>query len=217
MMSIGSPAFIHFCEKGISVINMIFTYSFTALIAAIYVLDTFIFVPKDIKRFTKQHILTGDKSGCIMQALKLSATKIRRGQVWRLLTSPLLHVSLAHIAGNAAAMLIIGYAVESSLGSVKTLLCFAVSCFVSALVMAFIYKFDDGEGASTGIYGLIAVYFLLAIQKGNLFFSPVPWYLLAFAAIYFVGGFFSGSVDRREHTSGFAGGIISGCLMIWGL
>ncbi|NLA76917.1 MAG: rhomboid family intramembrane serine protease [Clostridiales bacterium] len=194
---------------------MIFTYAFTALIIIIYVLDTFVFVTKGVKRLTSQHILDGDKSGHILQALKLSAAKVKRGQVWRLITSALLHVSLSHIAGNAAALLIIGYAVESSLGSVKTLLCFVISSLISALVMTFVYKFDDGEGSSTGIYGLIAVYFLLAVKSGSLLFSPVSPYLLALAGVFFVGGFFSGSVNRREHTSGFIGGIVAGVLMIW--
>lgn len=194
---------------------MIFTYAFTALILMIYIMDTFIFVPRGVKRLTKQHILIGDKSGYILQTLKLSTTKIRKGQVWRLLTSTLLHVSLGHIAGNAVAILIIGYAVESSLGSIKTFLSFLISSFISALVMTCIYQFDDGEGSSTGIYGLIAVYFLLAIQKGTLLFSPVPWYLLILVGIFFVAGFLTGSVNRREHTSGFIGGIVAGGLMIW--
>lgn len=194
---------------------MIFTYTFTVLIIVIYLMDTFIFVPKDVKRLTKQHLITGDKSGYIMQALKLSATKIKRGQVWRLVSSSLLHVSPDHIILNAVAIIIIGYAVESTIGSVKTLLCFLISSLISGLVMTYIYKFDDGEGSSPGIYGLCAVYFLLAIKKGTLFVSPVPWYLLAVAGIFFIAGFFAGSINRREHTSGFFGGLIAGGVILF--
>lgn len=193
----------------------IFTLTLTAIIVTIYILDTFIFVPKGIKRFTKAHILDGDKSGCIMQALKLSEKKIKKGQVWRLLTGALLHVSISHIVTNAAAILIIGFAVEAELGSIKTAVCFVASCFFSALVMAFLYKFNDGEGASTGIYGLIAVYFLLSIKNRSLLFSSVHPVLIALAGVFFIGGFCTGSINRREHTSGFIGGIIIGVPMLW--
>lgn len=193
----------------------LFTIIFTVIISVIYILDAFIFVPNGVKRFTKEHLLVGDKSGYIMQALKLSHEKIVHGQIWRLFTASLLHVSLLHIITNAAALLIIGYAVETELGGIKIALCFIVSTIVSGLTMAFIYKFDDGEGASPGIYGLFAVYFLLAIKNKNIIFSAAPWLLMVLAGIFFAVGFFTDRASRREHISGFIGGIIIGAPLIW--
>ena len=43
------------------------------------------------------------------------------------------------------------------------------------LYMAFVFKLHEGEGASPGIYGLIAVFVILAFRSGTVFFSPVPW------------------------------------------
>jgi membrane associated rhomboid family serine protease len=104
----------------------------------------------------------------------------------------------------------VGYAVESQLGAMKTALCFIGSAFISGLYMTFAYKLQEGEGASTGIYGLIAVFVILAVKSGTVFFSPVPSIALIVLAIYTVGGMFIGKTTAFEHISGFVGGMIMG-------
>lgn len=79
--------------------------------------------------------------------------------------------------------------------------------------MTFVYKLHEGEGASTGIYGLIAVFIMLAIKNGTVFFSPVPWLALIVLAIYTVGGMFMGKATAWEHISGFAGGMLMGFIL----
>ena len=54
-----------------------------------------------------------------------------------------------------------------NLGSTKTAICFVGAVLVSGLFMSFVYKLQEGEGASTGIYGLIA--FISAITSYILF------------------------------------------------
>ena len=76
--------------------------------------------------------------------------------------------------------------------------------------MAFVYKLQEGEGASTGIYGLIAVFVMLAIKNGTVFFSPVPSTALIILAIYTVGGMLVGKATAFEHISGFTGGLLFG-------
>ena len=80
--------------------------------------------------------------------------------------------------------------------------------------MAFVYKLHEGEGASTGIYGLIAVFVMLAIKNGTVMFSGLPLFLLLILAVYTVGGMFVGKATAWEHISGFAGGLIMGFLLI---
>ena len=80
--------------------------------------------------------------------------------------------------------------------------------------MAFIYKLHEGEGASTGIYGLIAVFVMLAIKNGTVFFSPVPWVALIVLAIYTIGGMLLGKATVFEHISGFAGGLLMGSVFV---
>lgn len=77
-----------------------------------------------------------------------------------------------------------------------------------------VYKLHEGEGASTGIYGLIAVFVILAVKNGTVFFSPVPPLALIVLAIYTVGGMFMGKATAWEHISGFAGGLLMGLVFV---
>ena len=192
----------------------IFTITFCAIIFVIFILDNFIIIPKTATVTLKEKLWSGHNKGYINHALHLSEKKIKKGQVWRLVSSSLLHIGTWHIISNITATLIVGYAVESQLGSLKTALCFIGSAFVSGLYMAFVYKLHEGEGASTGIYGLIAVFVMLAVKNGTVFFSPVPAIALIVLAIYTVGGMFMGKATAWEHISGFAGGLIMGFLLI---
>ena len=192
----------------------IFTITFCALIFVIFILDNFIIIPKTATVTLKEKLWSGHNKGYINHALHLSEKKIKKGQVWRLVSSSLLHIGTWHIISNITATLIVGYAVESQLGSLKTALCFIGSAFVSGLYMAFVYKLHEGEGASTGIYGLIAVFVMLAVKNGTVFFSPVPTIALIVLAIYTVGGMFMGKATAWEHISGFAGGLLMGFILI---
>ena len=192
----------------------IFTITFCALIFVIFILDNFIVIPQTEAVTLKEKLWSGHNKGYINHALHLSEKKIKKGQVWRLVSSSLLHIGTWHIISNITATLIVGYAVESQLGSLKTALCYIGSAFISGLYMAFVYKLHEGEGASTGIYGLIAVFVMLAVKNGTVFFSPVPAIALIVLAIYTVGGMFMGKATAWEHISGFAGGLLMGFILI---
>ena len=192
----------------------IFTITFCAIIFVIFILDNFIIIPKTATVTLKEKLWSGHNKGYINHALQLSEKKIKKGQVWRLVSSSLLHIGTWHIISNITATLIVGYAVESQLGSLKTALCYIGSAFISGLYMAFVYKLHEGEGASTGIYGLIAVFVMLAVKNGTVFFSPVPTIALIVLAIYTVCGMFMGKATAWEHISGFAGGLLMGFILI---
>lgn len=192
----------------------VFTITFCVIIFIIFILDNFIVISKTETVTLKEKLWSGHNKGCINHALHLSEKKIKKGQVWRLVSSSLLHVGSWHIVSNVAAMFIVGYAVESQLGAIKTALCFIGSAFVSGLYMAFVYKLHEGEGASTGIYGLIAVFVMFAVKNGTVFFSPVHWAALIVLAIYTVSGMFMGKATACEHISGFTGGLLMGFILI---
>ena len=191
----------------------LFTLIFCAIILIIYILDNFIIIPKTANVTLKEKLWSGHNKGYINHALHLSEKKIKKGQVWRLVSSSLLHIGTWHIISNITATLIVGYAVESQLGSLKTVLCFIGSAFISGLYMAFVYKLHEGEGASTGIYGLIAAFVILAVKNGTVFFSPVPSIALIVLAVYTVGGMLVGKATAFEHISGFAGGLLMGLIL----
>ena len=191
----------------------IFTLIFCAIIVLIYILDNFIIIPKTANITLEEKLWSGHNKGYINHALHLSEKKIKSGQVWRLVSSSLLHIGTWHIVSNVTATLIVGYAVESQLGTAKTTLCYIVSVLISGLYMAFVYKLHEGEGASTGIYGLIAVFVILAVKNGTVFFSSVPTIALIVLAIYTVGGMLVGKATAFEHISGFVGGLLTGLVL----
>ena len=88
----------------------VFTISFCAVIVAVYLLDTFFLIPEGVTVSRKEKLLTGHNKGYLNRALRLSDEKIKKGEVWRLVSSALLHVGTFHILTNAAALLIVGYA-----------------------------------------------------------------------------------------------------------
>ncbi len=188
----------------------VFTISFCIIILIIYILDNFVIIPKTEAITLKEKLWSGHNKGYINHALHLSEKKIKKGQVWRLMSSSLLHIGTWHIISNITATLIVGYAVESQLGTAKTALCFMGSVLVSGLYMAFVYKLREGEGASTGIYGLIAVFVMLAVKNGTVMFSGLPVIALIILAVYTVGGMLLGKATAWEHISGFVGGMLMG-------
>ena len=192
----------------------IFTITFCAIIILIYILDSFFIIPKTTTVTLKEKLLTGHNKGYINNALHLSEKKIKKGQVWRLVSSALLHVGTFHIVSNVVAMLIVGYALESQLGTVKIALCYIGAAFISGLYMAFVYKLQEGEGASTGIYGLIAVFVIFAVKNGTVMFSELPVFALIILAAYTIGGMFMGKSTTWEHISGFVGGLLMGFIFI---
>ena len=193
----------------------IFTIVFCALIVAIYILDNFFLVPKEATVSAKEKLLTGHNKGYINKLLRLSHKQIKKGEVWRLVSSCLLHIGTFHILFNTMAMFIVGYAVESSIGSVKACICYSFSTLISGLFMAFVYKLEEGEGASTGIFGMIAVFLLLALRNGTIFFSPVPVWALIVLAGYTAGGIITEKATIFEHLSGFIGGLMIGSVFVF--
>ena len=191
-----------------------FTFLFSAIILAVYILDTFILIPNTETVTSKEKWLTGHNKGCINHALRLSESKIKEGQIWRLVSSSLLHVGLVHILLNLVALLIVGCAVEQCIGSTKTAICFVGAVLVSGLFMSFVYKLQEGEGASTGIYGLIAVFVVLAIKKGTVLFSTVHPGFLIVLALYTVIGMLAGKATTCEHLSGFVGGLLMALIIM---
>ncbi len=192
----------------------VFTITFCTIILVIYILDNFFIIPKTHTVTLKEKLWVGHNKGYINHALCLSEKKIKKGQVWRLVSSSLLHIGTWHIVSNLTATLIVGYAVETQIGTVNTAICYIGSVLISGLYMTFVYRLQEGEGASTGIYGLIAIFIILAIKNGTIMFSGLPLVTLIILAIYTIGGMLVGKTTVFEHVSGFVGGLLFGFLLI---
>jgi rhomboid protease GluP len=80
---------------------------------------------------------------------------IQMGQVWRLLTPALLHLSIMHIAGNMYSLFVLGPTLESNYGHKRFLALYVLSALGGNIMSMFLTR-GISAGASTAIFGLIA-------------------------------------------------------------
>jgi len=128
-----------------------------AVLFAVFMADYLIFVPAGVRRFGFAHLMMGEDPGIITQALCLRTSAVLRGQVWRVLSSMLLHGGLLHLLGNCAALWVAGGLVEREIGGARfglTLLCGGV--FANICVMR-VCGNEFGYGASLAIYGALGL------------------------------------------------------------
>ncbi|MCL1952208.1 MAG: rhomboid family intramembrane serine protease, partial [Oscillospiraceae bacterium] len=105
---------------------MMVTYMLIALLAVIFVLDYLVFTPGGIEGWGVKDILFGKQGGSFeliskqpnrfTDALCLKTSGVKKGQLWRLVSSMLLHGGLFHLAGNCAALWFADAFAERQLG-----------------------------------------------------------------------------------------------------
>lgn len=130
---------------------------------------------------------------------------LQHGEYWRLMTAALMHGGLLHIAFNSYAMLIIGSAIEKTLGPGWVLGPFVFSGITGSVVSAYANPPNIvAIGASGGIFGLVAmaaaISFLAPRLAGFSRSVLVQWLIFALA-LGVVAGF-----DNWGHIGGILGG-----------
>ena len=190
------------------------TRSLCLVLLMIFLVDTFLLVPKDVRIFSVSHIIDGDKTGFLTQHLKLVTSKVIHGQIWRPLTSMFLHAGLVHIIFNLISMANLGAVLEDKIGGKKLLLLFLLSGLFSAVCMMILTCIEDGLGASTGIFGLFGVLLILLIRDSRSILSeiqPLNWIILA---VMVIAGNAIDHITRLEHLTGTIGGMLLGLLLL---
>ncbi|HLI68097.1 MAG TPA: rhomboid family intramembrane serine protease [Caulobacteraceae bacterium] len=86
---------------------------------------------------------------------------------WRIVTAPFLHASMAHVLGNAAVLLAVGWMLEHLIGRAWLALTFLVSALGGAAAALLLNPPDvPTVGASGAIMGLLAAGFVLSFHLG---------------------------------------------------
>ncbi len=122
---------------------MLHTLGLGILLTVIFLIDTFLLVPKDINKWTKAHLLDGDKTGLLTVKLKLITSKVKKGEFWRPATSMFLHAGAVHILFNLACLWLVGSVLEPVLHG-HVLVLFFLSGLFSAFCMMIFTKIEDG-------------------------------------------------------------------------
>ena len=98
-----------------------------------------------------------------MSAL-LETGDVRRGQVWRFVTSALLHADALHLIFNLYWLWAFGTLVEATFGHVRTALLLVFLAFASGAAS---YALEDGGVGLSGVgYGLFAMLWVLSRRRG---------------------------------------------------
>ncbi len=181
------------------------------LLLVIFLVDTFLLVPKDVKLFTKEHLLDGDKTGLLTVKLKLVTSKVKKGELWRPATSMFLHAGLVHILFNLACLWLVGSVLEP-IFSGHVLVLFFLSGVFSALCMMLFTSIEDGLGASTGIFGLLGVGLVWAFKDfAYILQAMTHWHWFVLLIMVTLGNS-TDKLTRLEHLTGTVGGVLLGII-----
>ena len=140
----------------------------------------------------------------------LSRPAVLAGQYWRLITATLLHGSFAHLAGNAAALYILGMVCEHAFGRAQFVLLYAASGVAGSLLST-IASPGPSVGASGAIFGLqAAAIVLFRSHRDRLLVRDrrIGFVLLVWAAYSVASGILTPYIDNGAHIGGALGGAL---------
>jgi rhomboid protease GluP len=136
---------------------------------------------------------------------------IRDGQLWRLITSILLHGAPWHIGFNMYALYSLGNGLERRMGHGRFLLLYLLGGFAGN-VFSFLITPAPSYGASTAVFGLIAAEGVFLYQNRRLFgrewrgaLNNVGFVILLNLFLGFSSG---GLIDNWGHVGGLLGGAV---------
>ncbi len=130
-------------------------------------------------------------------------------QYYRLLTAAFLHVSLLHILFNMYALYLLGFQLEAALGRVRFLALFLVSSVGGSTLSFLVHGLQASSlGASTGIFGMFAAYYLVA-RRMQVNTGPI----LIVVGINLALTFFVAGIDKFGHVGGLITGAVIGLIL----
>ena len=158
-------------------------------------------------------LLTGDKESIERAGLVKQA--VWDGQVWRLLTACLMHVSFMHFWMNAVVLFHFAKIVEQTMRRAYIPLVFLVSGACGSVFSLLLYPHTTSVGASGGLMGLLG--FITVGSYLNRDFYPAKYLRNSIEAIVMIGvfGLFGFAfIDNAAHLGGLCGGLLFGWLLL---
>jgi len=160
-------------------------------------------------------IAIGDKSDLFVKKYGSSAFHVLHGELYRSVTSLMLHANTLHLIGNIAGIAIFGTAVCTIMGWGVGWLIILATGIVGNLTNALLYKSGHiSVGASTAIFGAIGIlsayqFFMKFKQSGQ----KIKAFLPLSCGLALLGILGSGEhSDLMAHLFGFLSGILLGSL-----
>ncbi len=133
-----------------------------------------------------------------------------QGQWWRLLTCGYLHMGVIHLAGNMAALEMIGTKIEKKIGPVRMLLIYNLGTMLTAFLWCLVFPEGWMIGASLGIFVLFGMLCVMLFSKGGKGLAELSRYERGYLVFYVIAGCFLGIGTIVVHLIGFVIGILVG-------
>ncbi len=133
------------------------------------------------------------------------------GEGWRFLTGATLHADWAHVLGNGAFIMVLGWAVAERIGVGFTALTWVVTAVTGFIASLYFSEAMISVGASGGLFGLLGLsggHGYRNSQNEVLWSRRIREIGAAFSLLAFTA--FSANSNIAAHLGGFAGGVIMG-------
>lgn len=139
------------------------------------------------------------------------------GQYYRLFTSLFLHFGITHLTNNMVMLALLGWNLETEVGSVKYLIIYLASGLggnlLSSLIDIRIGEYAVSGGASGAIFGIIGALLYIAIRNHGQVGNVTGRGILFMIALSLYFGFTSSGVDNFAHIGGMVTGFLVSILL----
>jgi rhomboid protease GluP len=136
---------------------------------------------------------------------------LRSGEFYRIFTSTFLHVGMLHLLLNIFVLGVIGSFLERVVSTIRFFNIFLLSSIVAYISFTLFSNYENGAGASGGIFGLWGAYLSLKLWHekylpGSVNGIPVWRLAVILTANFFAEFFIFGGAGLEVHLGGFLAG-----------
>lgn len=173
------------------------------------IIVTYILIAINIVVFLLMYAF-GNGSSDSLTLLKFGASYpalIKRGEIYRLVTSAFIHIGVFHLAFNMYALYVIGSQLESYLGKLKFILIYLFSAITGSLLSML---FFDGisAGASGAVFGLLGSMLYFGYHYRVFLGNVVKSQIIPLIILNLFLGFVSSGINNAAHIGGLIGGFL---------
>lgn len=135
---------------------------------------------------------------------------VRRGQIYRLITSAFVHIGFVHLLCNCYSLYVIGPQLESFLGKWKFLLIYLLSALAGSLLsISFGSSLKISAGASGAIFGLLGSLLYFGYYYRVYLGSVLRSQLIPIILLNLFIGFMTPGIDNSSHIGGLVAGVFT--------
>ncbi len=140
--------------------------------------------------------------------LILDPTKVKQGELYRLITATFMHANIFHLITNMYTLYILGKQIETFLGKYKFTLIYLVSGLTGSLLSCILTN-NYSLGASGAIFGIFGCLLYFGFHYRIYFGTVILKEIIPIIIINLLIGFTLTGVDNAAHIGGLIGGLFT--------